>query len=79
MDTHIPILIISLASLVAVMIVSLTMLRAWRDWLALQHSTLNARRDPGDALSPTVRIELAALKDRVHKFEAIASGVDLLP
>jgi hypothetical protein len=79
MDTHIPVLIVSLASLAAVLIVCWTMLRAWRDWLALQHNMLKARRDPGDALSATARIELAALKDRVRKLEAIASGVDLLP
>jgi hypothetical protein len=54
------------------------LLIAWRDWLALKTMTLTAEQDTGSA-SPAARIELAALKERVRKLEAIASGVDLLP
>jgi hypothetical protein len=79
MDAHVPVLIVSLAALLAVAIVSWTMLRAWRDWLSLQHSTLKEGREAGNIPSSAARIELAALKDRVRKLEAIASGVDLLP
>ena len=77
-DAHIPVLILSSASLIAVSIVARTMLIAWRDWLALKTMTLKAEQDTGSA-SPAARIELAALKERVRKLEAIASGVDLLP
>jgi len=61
-----------------VSIVARTLLIAWRDWLALKTMTLKAEQDTGSA-SPAARIELAALKERVRKLEAIASGVDLLP
>ncbi len=77
-DAHIPVIILSSASLIAVSIVARTMLVAWRDWLALKKMALQAERDTGSA-SPAARIELAALKERVRKLEAIASGVDLLP
>jgi len=77
-DAHMSVLILSTASLLAVSIVARTSLIAWRDWLALKTMTLKAEQDTGSA-SPAARIELAALKERVRKLEAIASGVDLLP
>lgn len=78
MYAHIPVLILCLSGLAAVSIASWTMLRAWRDWLALQQLALKAGEDICGP-SPAARIELAALKERVRKLEAIASGVDLLP
>lgn len=79
MDVHIPVIILSAASLIAVSIVSWTMLRAWRDWLAFRKLAINAGQEGGDLSSPAARIELASLKERIRKLEAIASGVDLLP
>ncbi|NIJ07467.1 hypothetical protein FHS31_001063 [Sphingomonas vulcanisoli] len=66
------------AALIAVVVVALTALKAWRDWLALQRLSLDGRR-PGDMPATTsgARIELADLKERVRKLEAIAAGVDL--
>lgn len=78
MDSHIPVLILSLTAITAISIMSWTMLRAWRDWLAFKQMALKAHEDTG-APFPAARIELAALKERVRKLEAIASGVDLLP
>ena len=62
------------AALVAIAIVSLILLRAWRGWLDLKRIELAG----GHALppSPASRIELADLKERVRKLEAIANGVD---
>lgn len=51
--------------------------RAWRGWLELKRLELEARRDmpvEGDIAS---RIELAAVRERLKKLEAIASGVEL--
>ncbi len=79
MDPHIPVLILSLSAIVTVSIVSWTMLTAWRDWLAVKQMALKAGDDGDFAASPAARIELAALRDRVRKLEAIASGGDLLP
>lgn len=79
MESHIPVLILSLAGLVAIAMISRAMLTAWRDWLALQRAAIQSGHDAGLPPSPAALIELAALKERVRKLEAIASGVDLLP
>lgn len=49
----------------------------WRQWLALKHEELG-RAQPVERHGPVVgRIELADLRERVKKLEAIAAGVDL--
>jgi hypothetical protein len=62
-------------------ILSLTFLRAWRGWLDLRRQETGAKADerPGDSLdkAPVLRIELADMKERLRKLEAIAIGVDL--
>lgn len=78
MDVHIPVVILSLTALAAIAIISWTTLTAWRDWLALKRMALGAGEGT-HSISSAARIELAALKERVRKLEAIASGVDLLP
>ncbi len=61
-------------------------LSAWRDWIGLKREQLSrpghavAADDYDDAriMSGTgSRIEVADLKERIRKLEAIASGVDL--
>ena len=57
-------------------------LSGWRGWLALKHRELVElhRSEPTAAAtmpSPASRIELADLKERIRKLEAIAAGVDL--
>ena len=53
-------------------------LKAWRSWLELKRAELDSRRDraAADETDVGVRIELAGVKERVRKLEAIASGVD---
>jgi hypothetical protein len=60
-------------------IVSTLSLRGWRDWIALKHAELEAARTSGDSPVPsaTSRIEVADLKERVKKLEAIAAGIDI--
>ena len=55
-----------------------TLLRAWHGWLELKRLQIE-RHYPGDAPDDDVglRIELAAVKERLKKLEAIASGVEL--
>lgn len=67
---------VSTASLAGLAVVAVTTLKGWREWLALQARALDTRREP-NAPVPTARIELADLKERVRKLEAIAAGVEL--
>ena len=74
---------IASAALFAVAIVSLVSLRGWQGWLALKTRELDlitAGRAPeieGGAGTGMARIEMADLKERIRKLEAIAAGVDL--
>ena len=52
-------------------------LSAWRGWLTLQGRQLDTRHEPLAAPTAGARIEIADLKERIRKLEAIAAGVDL--
>jgi len=57
-------------------------LSGWRGWLRLKHDELGERaaaNAPASAPggSAASRIEMADLKERIRKLEAIAAGVDL--
>lgn len=69
---------IAAAALVGLIVVALAGLKAWHEWLALRRLELEGRRGPEMQTSPSgARIELADLKERVRKLEAIAAGVEL--
>jgi hypothetical protein len=56
--------------------------RAWRGWLELKRLELDRTRGAQDAEEAAedeigLRIELAAVRERLKKLEAIASGVEL--
>ncbi len=75
-----PTFIIALAALTGLAIVCGAALRGWHGWLALKRQELeNSSPSPRDTGSPigAARIELADLKERIRKLEAIANGVDL--
>ena len=76
-----PTMIIAAAALVGLTIVAGALLRAWQGWLAFKRQELD-RHQPGaepaaGSSMGAARIELADLKERIRKLEAIASGVDL--
>lgn len=75
-----PTLIIATAALTGLVIVAAAMLRGWQGWLQFKRSELEGRASPrqdeGSSMG-AARIELADLKERIKKLEAIASGVDL--
>jgi hypothetical protein len=48
-------------------------LHAWRGWLDLKRLEIEQR---GGTSAPAARIEIADLRERVRKLEAIAAGVD---
>lgn len=71
-------LILASASLAGLGIVTTAGLAGWRGWLALRRAELD--RLPGitgPAPAAGTRIEIADLKERIRKLEAIAAGVDL--
>ena len=54
--------------------------RAWKGWLELKRLELAARAAPPAAVDDDgvgLRIELADVRERLKKLEAIASGVEL--
>lgn len=59
--------------------VCLAALKGWRSWIELRRFEMSAGKASADApeLPPAVRIEMAHLKERLRKLEAIARGVDL--
>jgi hypothetical protein len=65
------------ATLVALLIAIAVALRGWQNWLDLKRAELEVRSGPDrGSPSPAARIELADLKERVRRLEAIANGVD---
>lgn len=68
------------AALAGLGMLTFATLTGWRGWLALKQQELQAAGEPHAA--PTLpnasaRIEIADLKERIRKLEAIAAGVDL--
>ncbi|MBC2668001.1 hypothetical protein ACFOON_12305 [Novosphingobium piscinae] len=77
--------ILAMAGLIGLGIVALTVLTLWQGWLRLKLTELERhpdrhsdrhRADPDHPLGIT-RIEMADVKERLRKLEAIAAGVDL--
>ena len=73
-------LIIALIAWLGAFIVAVAaLLRGWSGWLELKRAQLEGRAGPSRAApspAPAQRIELAALKERVRRLEAIANGVE---
>jgi len=74
-------MLIAASALVGLLVVAGTLLKGWQDWLALKSRELDTVRAPreieGGVREGAARIEIADLKERIRKLEAIASGVDL--
>ncbi|AMK24973.1 MULTISPECIES: hypothetical protein [unclassified Sphingobium] len=70
-------LTLAVAGLSGLVIVAMTTLRGWNGWLDLKRAELARRTDETAPPSAATRIEVADLKERIRKLEAIAAGVDL--
>ena len=69
---------VSLSSLAGLAMVTTAGLSGWRGWLALKQQQLDHAQDAMPPMpSAGSRIEIAYLKERIRKLEAIAAGVDL--
>lgn len=76
-----PTLIMTGGSLIGLVVIAASLLRAWQGWLDLKRqeldrTTARPATEEGSGLG-TARIEMADLKERIRKLEAIASGVEL--
>ncbi|WP_324075127.1 MAG: hypothetical protein RSE14_00415 [Erythrobacter sp.] len=77
-----PTLITTGGSLIGLVVIAAALLRGWQGWLELKRQELDctapkpAQAEEGSGIG-TARIELADLKERIRKLEAIASGVDM--
>ncbi len=69
-------LIAAAAGLIGLLITTQAATRGWQGWLDLRRAEIDARRDEATPPSPAARIDIADLKERVRKLEAIAAGVD---
>jgi len=74
-------LMIATTALLGLGVVAAAILKGWQGWLALKDRELQTDRPlreiEGGASEGAARIEIADLKERIRKLEAIASGVDL--
>jgi hypothetical protein len=73
---------LSASGLAGLAMVTAAGLSGWRGWLALKRQEMAERHLPAAHSEPSVpsaasRIEIADLKERIRKLEAIAAGVDL--
>ena len=64
------------AALIVMLIATVALLHGWRGWLELKRAELDSRGGQPRSPSPQARIELADLKERVRRLEAIANGVE---
>lgn len=70
-------LVLAISGLTGLAMIALAALRGWDGWLALKRLELE-RCETGDAAEDIGgMIELADLRERLRKLEAIAAGVDL--
>ena len=79
-----PTLVVALTVLATTALVTLALLRAWQDWIELKRREIengaSSKAAPEETMQMSTgaaRIELADMKERIKKLEAIASGVEL--
>ena len=70
-------LTVSAASLAGLGMLVSAGLAGWRGWLQLKASELDRLKAGGASPGAGTRIEMADLKERIRKLEAIAAGVEL--
>jgi hypothetical protein len=70
-------ILIATAALLGLVVIAATTLKGWQGWLELKRTELERAHGPAEPGTGAARIEVADLKERVRKLEAIAAGVDL--
>jgi len=78
-DMMLPLILASASILITAMVCTAA-LRAWRGWLELKRLELRngpAAANDDQVETPATLIEMASVKERLRRLEAIASGVEL--
>ena len=70
-------LILSTAALTGLALIGGLAAWGWSGWLRLKMREIEARPQQSELPAVGQRIDLADLKERIRKLEAIASGVDM--
>jgi hypothetical protein len=70
-------IILAVSGIIAITILSLTALHGWQGWLEFKKAELQQRPADSTPFPANTRIEVADLKERIRKLEAIAAGVDI--
>lgn len=69
--------VMGLSLIAALGLASWTALKGWQGWLDLKRLELSQGYHPPVQTNTGSRIELADLRERIRKLEAIAAGIDL--
>lgn len=79
MDTATLYITMAGTALVATALIAFASLKGFTAWLDLKRAELDMMRGGGTVAAPSAanRIEVADLKERLRRLEAIAAGVDL--
>ena len=77
MTDPLSIAVLGASIVLALTIAALSLLKGWRGWLDLKRLELASRGGEAGLPPASGRIELADLKERVRKLEAIAAGIDI--
>jgi hypothetical protein len=78
MDNSTLYLIVAATTLISIALIAAIGLKGFTGWLDLKRAELDVQRNyDAPAPSASSRIEIADLKERLRKLEAIAAGVDL--
>jgi len=70
-------LVMATVGLMGLAIMAGAALRGWNGWLDLKRAELEGRGEGAAPPSAATRIEVADLKERIRRLEAIAAGVDI--
>jgi hypothetical protein len=70
-------IIMAAACLTGAISVALIALKGWTGWLELKKAEIGHQAADASPPSAAARIEVADLKERIRKLEAIAAGVEL--
>lgn len=70
-------IVLSLSALAGLAMIAMATLRGWDGWLALKRLELERAAAPSDFGGTASLIDLADMRERLRKLEAIAAGVDL--